>query len=76
MNLATAQEIAKRLQDVTAQLDDSIRIVQSSSTAEEFNKYRRIMGKLMGEIFLEVLQPLYNEYPSIVPPRLRPSKSD
>jgi hypothetical protein len=35
--------------------------------AEEFKAYRRAVGGVMGEIVLEILNPLYKAHPSLKP---------
>ncbi len=34
---------------------------------EEFRAYRRAVGKVMAEMVLEIMNPLYKEHPSIKP---------
>jgi hypothetical protein len=38
---------------------------------KEFEQYRRAAGRIMGEIFVEILQPLYDEHPDLIPDQLR-----
>jgi hypothetical protein len=71
MDEKTAQRIAAVMQQVTGKLDESIRLVQSSSNEAEFLKFREVVGNLMGRIYLDVLQPIYNEHPSLMPEELR-----
>jgi hypothetical protein len=71
MNRTTAEKLEQILRNVSAELDRSIRIVRDNSSEEDFIRYRRLVGKLMGEIFVEVLQPIYLEYPELTPDGLK-----
>lgn len=55
-------------------MDESIRDVMNKDGGENFEWYRRASGKIMGEVFVEVLQPLYDEHPDLVPDQLRPKE--
>jgi hypothetical protein len=41
-----------------------------------FHHYRRIAGKLMGEILIEILNPIYAAHPDLTPPGLRQDGKD
>ena len=53
--------------DVTAQLDCSIEIVVRAENEEEFVHHRRLVGRLVGEIFLDIVEPIYAEHPDLTP---------
>ncbi len=63
-----ANKIAEIMQDCTARLDKSVALVQDECGPEELKIYRRAVGKVMGELLLEVLNPLYAKHPSLKPP--------
>ena len=72
MDKKLAKRISEIMQDITGQLDISIRLVMDNTdNAQDFQKYRRLVGKLMGEIFAEILQPIYDQYPDLTPAGLR-----
>jgi hypothetical protein len=56
------------MQDCSSKLDESVALVRDECSAEELKKYRRAVGKVMGEILLEVLNPLYAKHPALKPP--------
>jgi hypothetical protein len=72
MERAAAEKIEKIMRDVSGELDESIRIARDNTNDHEFVLYRRLVGKLMGEIFVEILQPIYSQYPELTPENLRP----
>ncbi|MGB8592986.1 MAG: hypothetical protein WA674_08380 [Candidatus Acidiferrales bacterium] len=64
-------QIAKQVSDLmiefSGRLDGSIATVRDQCSPEEFATYRRAVGRIMGEMLLEVLNPLYAEHPSLKP---------
>lgn len=67
MTRITATELEALLRNVSADLDRSIRIVKHGESEEEFVRYRTLIGRIMGEIFVEVLQPIYSQFPDLTP---------
>jgi hypothetical protein len=49
-------------------LDKSVALVRDECSAEELKIYRRAVGKVLGEMLLEIMQPLYAKHPSLKPP--------
>jgi hypothetical protein len=43
-------------------------MVQENCPGDEFFKYRRAVGSIMGEILLDLLRPLYSAHPTLRPP--------
>lgn len=66
-NHEVASAIMSLMLDYSAEIDHSIREVQERCSDEEFKAYRRAAGKVMGEVFLAVMQPLYREHPDLKP---------
>jgi DNA-binding transcriptional LysR family regulator len=71
MDKATAQRVRDVAQHALGQLDSSIHAVQASCSQQEFETFRTVVGKIMGAIVIDVLQPLYAEHPDITPPELK-----
>ena len=71
MDKATALRVSETAQEALGQLDLSIHAVQAASAQPEFETFRTVVGKIMGAIVVEVLQPLYAEHPDIVPEELK-----
>jgi len=65
-----ATKISELMLDIGKRLDASILMVMENCSPQEFNSYRAIVGQLMGEILLEILNPLYSQHPSLKPPEL------
>ncbi|HTV84821.1 MAG TPA: hypothetical protein VME63_05420 [Dyella sp.] len=67
-NSDVAKQVSELMLDYSRRLDSSIALVRDSCDAEEFKGYRRAVGKVLGEIYLEVLTPLYQKHPDLKPP--------
>ncbi|NUE66943.1 hypothetical protein [Snodgrassella sp. ESL0253] len=61
-----AGEISNLMLNITTELNQSLFKVQDCCSKDEFIAYRRIVGKVMGEIFF-FLDPLFREHPELKP---------
>jgi hypothetical protein len=66
-----ASEISKLIFALSAQLNGSLIRVQERCPASEFEAYRAVVGRLMGEMFVEVSMPIFAQYPDLKPPELK-----
>ena len=66
-NEVIAKQISELMLEIGDRLDRSVAVVHENCSLEEFSVYRRIVGTLMDEILLSVLNPLYGEHPSLKP---------
>jgi hypothetical protein len=70
-----SRDAAKIIMDVVirhlAEQDAALIKIQTLCTAEEFNEYRRMIGKSMGEMISEILNPIVTKYPALKPDQLR-----
>jgi hypothetical protein len=69
-NEVTAAELSRLLLDVAARLDHSVELVRTTCSSDQFILYRRAIGRVMAEILLEILNPLYEQHPMLKPPEL------
>jgi hypothetical protein len=65
-----AKQVSELMLHIGKQLDGSLHVIQSMCTPDEFKAYRQCIGKIMGEILLSVLNPLYAEHPALKPEEL------
>jgi hypothetical protein len=69
------EEIAKNVSDLmlefAARLNASTAVVRDRCPTEEFHKYRRAVGQVMGDMLLEIMNPIYQRHPKLKPARLR-----
>jgi|HubBroStandDraft_6_1064221.scaffolds.fasta_scaffold152900_2 hypothetical protein len=72
--MITDPVVAAKVNDVmvgiAGQLDESVAFVMKRSSQEEFSRYRKAVGNVMGELLLEILNPLYKQHPGLKPPQL------
>lgn len=66
-----AKEISDLMLEMGRKLDASVALVQERCGAREFDAYRRAVGRIMGEMLLQVMNPLYQRHPELKPEKLR-----
>jgi len=65
-----ACEINELMLEYSKKIDATIAQVQSSCSNEEFEKYRKASGVVLGNILLEIMNPIYKEHPDLKPKEL------
>jgi hypothetical protein len=63
-----AAEMSRRVIEIMGLLDSSVHFVQENCTEEEFKVLRLSIGKVMGKLVIEVMNPLYANNPEVKPP--------
>lgn len=69
-NRDTAKQVIEVLDECSSKINETIRLVQENCSNEEFEKYRRAAGFVMGYIYTDVVAPLYHKHPELEPPEL------
>jgi hypothetical protein len=54
-----------------AEQDAVLTEIQPLCTEDEFNEYRRMIGKSMGAMLFEIINPIVAKYPELKPAQLR-----
>ena len=76
----TAAKLVLYLQAANAELARAVQLVKDECSADEFEAWRMRLAEVLGALFIDVLDPLYRERPSLAPETLRdlypPLKSD
>jgi hypothetical protein len=62
-----AKYVSELMLDIHNRLDESVARVNETCSPEEDAIYRRAVGRILGRILLEVLNPLYAAHPSLKP---------
>lgn len=70
-NEQIASKISERMLEVSRVLDDAVLVVQENCAELEAAAFRRAVGKVLGELLLGVMNPIYGQHP-----RLRPKGLD
>jgi hypothetical protein len=71
MQKETAKQLTAIMLECCKKLDDSIVLVTDSCVGEESMQFRRAAGKIMGHIFVDILDPIYREHPELEPDDLK-----
>ncbi len=70
MKKEVAETINRLMLEYGAKLDDSVKLVMDSSSAEEFEAYRSAVGQIMGTMLVDIMNPIYREHPALKPAEL------
>jgi len=67
MNKITAKKVTLIALQANALLNQCLTDLESDLPEEELRDYYRKFGKSMGETYLEILEPLWEEHPDLLP---------
>ena len=67
-----AGEVNTRMRECLKILDETVGRLQNALPEDEFNRFRKATGKVMGALVFEVLNPLCEAHPELWPPELAP----
>ena len=70
-NKKIAKEVSDLMLSIGDKLDGSVALVKEECDQEDFKKYRLAVGKVLGEMLLEIMNPIYDEHPDIKPVELK-----
>ena len=76
MKKEAAIKVNEMLLECYFKLHDTIDIVRESSDAEERSAYCQGIGKVLGYLLLDVLDPIYAEHPELRPEQIAGKESD
>jgi hypothetical protein len=54
-----------------AEQDAALAQIRSLCTEDEFSEYRRMIGRSMGAMLFEIINPIVAKYPELKPAQLR-----
>jgi hypothetical protein len=74
MEKSVAEKVLALMLEYSGKLDASVQLVKDSCTEQEFLDYRRAVGKIMGEMCVEIMWPIFKEHPELEPDELKPQK--
>jgi hypothetical protein len=67
MKKATAKRVLALVRQASANLNESVKIVQEEEPPEVFAHYRKGAGKALGELYFAILEPLLAQHPQMTP---------
>jgi len=64
----TAQRVLESMNEAHKLLMDSLALVRTNCSKEEHNEYQAAMAHVVGRLFFLLMEPIYRQHPSLVPP--------
>jgi hypothetical protein len=71
MKRETAERALPLLMEASARMNEAIARVFEQEDAETAHRFRRLAGQVMGEIYLDLIRPIHEEHPDLLPEELR-----
>jgi hypothetical protein len=76
-NPDTARQISDLIHEVLRRLDESTQLVKHTCSAGDFAVYNKSIGRVLGGVVMDVMEPLYADNPTLKPvnwgsPRRKP----
>lgn len=65
-----ATNINSLMLDYRSKLSQSMEFVRENCSDEEILRYRKALGKVMGYMIIDIMEPIYDEQPNLRPPEL------
>lgn len=72
MEKPVAEKVLALIKEYSGKLDASVQMVKDTCTKQEFLDYRRAAGRIMGEMHIEILRPIFKEHPELEPEEWKP----
>ena len=71
MNDETAEQFSRHLKAANAELARAVQLAKAECSADEFELWRNRLATVMGALFIDVMDPLYRERPTLAQEALR-----
>jgi hypothetical protein len=71
MDKRAAKRVSEFVLKASGELDESVAFVRDNCSESEFLAYRESIGKVMHDLWVNVLKPIYNEHPDLEPQELK-----
>ena len=59
-NADTAKQISDLMRDIFRRVDESTQLVKSTCSDEEFAAHNKAVGRILGAVVMDVMEPLYD----------------
>lgn len=67
MEYKTAKEVIELMVKINGELNNSLFLVETSSDVKSYDIYKTAVANIMGEILIEILNPIFREHPDLFP---------
>jgi hypothetical protein len=71
MKAETAARLTELALRVTGDFNEMAKEIEAREPADEFKRLRGAIGRAMGAIYFEILEPTFQEHPGLIPDDLR-----
>jgi len=65
-----AEKLSILMMQINSMMNDSVAFVRDNDKDEIFDGYARTAGKIMGSLFLDIEEKLWNKYPELRPEQM------
>lgn len=72
MKIETAREVLQAAMECSRKADESAARVKDACDEHTSRRYSRLVGQIMGNIFTEILVPIYEQHPALAPDWYKP----
>ncbi len=69
-----AAKVSRDVLLVTKRLNAMLLLMKRTCSARDFKRHRAAVGRILGSLFFDLLQPIYQEHPALAPRSLRTAK--
>ncbi len=66
--------IVDLMRDCSDKLNVSVQTVKDTCSRQEFLDYRKAVGRIMGDMHVEIMRPIFKEHPDLEPESMKPRK--
>lgn len=73
MEIEDAEKISVLLMQINASLNQSVRFVMDKDSEDNFKSYRLATGKIIGDLYVDLLRPLWDRFPELLPEQMEGS---
>lgn len=70
-NVSVAETITELLRRQSAELNAALEAVEPLCSSAEFESYQEAIGQLMGAMYSELLEPIWDAFPELCPDAVR-----
>lgn len=75
MDRDAALRVSKLADELLSKAADLLDVVNSLCSQEERSKFHAALGTVIGEVDLEILEPVYKQFPDLRPPDMEEIKN-
>jgi hypothetical protein len=71
MDKEAAKRVSEFVLKASGELDESVAFVRDNCSEAEFLAHRESVGRVMNDLWMSILKPIYSEHPDLEPEGLK-----